>query len=95
MHSGIYREVTWCLECASKYPRKEKCGQVEGRGRGDDVRVMLWKPGDRYTGCTVPFPLVCLKFPITIKKKICVLVNDKLIGETDTDLFSFTSWVNF
>ena len=26
----LYREVTWCPECASKYPRKEKCGQAEG-----------------------------------------------------------------
>lgn len=57
--------------------------------------VILLKPGNRSTRFMVLSTLVCLKFFIIIKEKFCLSINDKLTGETDTDFFSFTSWVDF
>lgn len=78
-----------------KIPQERKMWAGRGWGRGHDVWVILLKPGDRSTRFIVPFTLVCLKFLIIIKEKFCVSINDKLTGETDTDFFSFTSWVDF
>ena len=74
--------------------------RAEGGAEGSrlaSLRSILLKPGDRYAGFR-PFTL-CLQFPIAIfKKKFRVLVNDKPIGETDTDIdffFFFASGVSF